>query len=77
MVGLLAVFPFDDNFVALSAAEDYVVDWGDGAVPARSKSGSAAEHNYRTHRATEFPSAAATSVRGHGHIARGPQPHAT
>lgn len=46
-VGLYAVFPFADNFVALRAAEDYVVDWGDGSRPELFKSGVTAEHNYR------------------------------
>jgi surface protein len=46
-VGLYAVFPFADNFVAISAAEDYVVDWGDGSRPELFKSGVNAEHNCR------------------------------
>lgn len=41
------MLPFADNFVALSAAEDYVVDWGDGSRPELFKSGVTAEHNCR------------------------------
>ena len=47
MAGLFAVFPFDDNFVALSAAGNYVVDWGDGSAPERLKSGVTAEHTFQ------------------------------
>jgi surface protein len=46
MVGLLAVLPFDDNVVALSAAGDYEVDWGDGSARETFKAGSTAGHRY-------------------------------
>lgn len=46
-VGLHAVFPFADNFCALSAAGDYSVDWGDGSPTERFSAGKTAEHNFR------------------------------
>lgn len=44
LVALVAVFP-NANFMALSAAGDYVVDWGDGTVE-NIASGVVAEHEY-------------------------------
>lgn len=38
-VGLFAVFPAAGNFVALSAAAAYTVDWGDGTAPVNYASG--------------------------------------
>ena len=43
-VGLHAVYP-DANFVALSAAGDYTVDWGDGVVE-NFASSTVAQHEY-------------------------------
>jgi len=52
--GLLAVFP-EDNFVALSAAGNYTIDWGDGSSPSNVSSGVTSEKNIA------YADAAATS----------------
>jgi hypothetical protein len=44
-VGLYAVIPGDGNYLALSAAGNYQVDWGDGSTTTHS-SGATAEHQY-------------------------------
>lgn len=44
-VGLHAVYP-DSNFLALSAAGNYTVDWGDGSAPENISSGVTAYHTY-------------------------------
>lgn len=45
-VGLLAVFDDASNCIALSAAGNYTVDWGDGSEPEDVSSGVTAEHEY-------------------------------
>ena len=45
-VGLIAVYNNSSNFVALSAAGNYTVDWGDGAGPQSVAGGTAAQTNY-------------------------------
>jgi hypothetical protein len=46
MVGLYAVYPHDSNFVALTAAGAYTVDWGDGTATENIATGVQAQHNY-------------------------------
>jgi hypothetical protein len=45
-VGLFAVTDDDSNYLALSAAGNYTVDWGDGTAPENVASGVTAEHIY-------------------------------
>ena len=45
-VGLYAVWNTDSNFVALTVAGRYTVDWGDGTPTEDIASGVSAEHNY-------------------------------
>ena len=45
-VGLLAVYDHGSNHVAISAAEDYTVDWGDGSSTENIASGVTASHVY-------------------------------
>jgi hypothetical protein len=44
-VGLFAIYDAPENFVAIYAEGDYVVDWGDGTVE-NIPSGQTAEHSY-------------------------------
>ena len=46
LVGLVAVYPGDVNYVALSAAGAYTVDWGDGTEPENFATGIQANHNF-------------------------------
>lgn len=46
MIGLFAVFPLDDNFVAFSAAGDYEVDWGDGSANEKFSADATAAHRF-------------------------------
>ncbi|HNP42449.1 MAG TPA: hypothetical protein PKI24_23035, partial [Nitrospira sp.] len=45
-VGLLAVYDHGSNHVAISAAENYTVDWGDGSSTENIASGVTASHVY-------------------------------
>lgn len=45
LIGLKAIMPGDENYLALYAEGDYTVDWGDGAVE-DFVSGATAEHRY-------------------------------
>ncbi len=45
-VGLHAVWNHDSNFVALTAAGAYTVDWGDGTSPENIATGVQANHNF-------------------------------
>lgn len=59
--GLFAVFPEGSNVVALSAAGDYTVDWGDGAVENFTQD-STAEHTYN------YASIVGTPFRGYKQV---------
>lgn len=56
--GLFAIFPEGGNVVALSAAGDYTVDWGDGVVE-NFATGATAEHEYN------YASISGTPFRGY------------
>ena len=45
-VGLLAIYNNDSNYIAMTFAGDYTVDWGDGSSPENVSSGIAAQHKY-------------------------------
>ena len=45
-VGLMAVYDNDSNYVALSAAGNYTVDWGDGSAAENINSGITVEHKF-------------------------------